>query len=119
MPEKVTEAELLKLYRDRLKDRRQAKTRRRRKLESHPETVAALLKSVFSKDREALRKMEESRALMAWPAIVGPAASRASRAEKVKGTTLIVRVADPLWMQQLSLLKQDLLAKYRKQFPSL
>jgi predicted nucleic acid-binding Zn ribbon protein len=66
-----------------------------------------------------MRRIDESRACLAWEALVGPSAARFSQALRVRQGTLIVRVPDPLWMQQLSLLKYELLKKYRAKFPQL
>jgi len=115
----ITEKELLALYRSRIKDRSQSRTKRRRQLENAPQTVGTLLQSYFQADSQALRRIEESRATQAWETLVGPAASRFSQALKLRGNTLIVRVSDALWMQQLSLLKHELLRKYRTLFPRL
>lgn len=116
---KVTEAQLSELYYKRLKDFRQYKSRRRKNVEGKPRKMDALLSEYFEADSTALRRIEESRALIAWTTYVGESAARVSRAVRVRGDQLVVSVSDPLWMQQLILLKQALLRRYRTDFPKL
>jgi predicted nucleic acid-binding Zn ribbon protein len=119
MAKEVTDKELMQLYRARLKDRTQARSRRRKRLENTPQAFGDLLSQFFKNDPEATRRLEENRVILAWPACVGDCAARASEALKIRNGTLIVYVPDPLWMQQLSLLKYEVLKKYREAFPSL
>lgn len=116
---KVTEKELFELARNRKRDRAQSRTKRRIATESRPKPVAELISQLFAHDAEAMRRMEETRALMAWVNYVGESAGRVSEAIRVRNGTLVVRVCDPLWMQQLSLLKRDLVRRYMKDFPKL
>ncbi len=113
------ERELDKLFRDRVKDRTKYKSRRQKSLEAPLQDFSALLSTFFKKDSNTLKRIEESRALMAWESFVGDTAARVSQPLKIRGTQLIVRVQDGLWMQQLMMLKQDLLRKYREAFPRL
>jgi len=113
------EKELHKLYQDRLKDRRNFKSRRFKQVEAAPKRAAELISNYFHQDPEALRKIEQNRALMAWGDYVGESAARVSQALKIRGNQLVVRVSEPLWMQQLLLLKRELLRKYKESFPSL
>lgn len=113
------EKELLDLYRTRVRDREKSRTRRRKACEAHPSRLSTLLTQYFKKDSQALSKIEETRALFAWEEYVGPAAARLSRALRVRNQTLVVKVEDPLWMQQLSFLKRDLLRRYAEDFPRL
>lgn len=115
----MVDDELLKLQHARRKDRKQATTRRRRAVESAPESMGGLVTQFFGKDPTALRRIEEQRALMAWKDFVGPAAAAVSRAERVRNHQLVIRVRDPLWMHQLYLLKNELIRQYRKAFPAL
>lgn len=114
-----TDKELLKLQKDRRQDRKQATTRRRRAVQGAPEKLGGLVKSYFGADPEAVRRIDEQRAIQAWAEVVGPAAAAFSKAEKVRGKQLVVRVRDPLWMHQLYLLKNELIRKYRAAFPTL
>ena len=40
-------------------------------------------------------------------------------AARIRSGTLTVIVRDPVWMQQLTFLKQGILAKYKQDFPKL
>jgi len=111
--------DLLKLFRQRRKDRVQSKTKRRKALESSLQPMGDLLGNYFQGNPEALKKIEETRALMAWETYVGSAAARVTQALRLRGNMLVVRVPDPLWMQQLSFLKHELIKKYAKDFPRL
>ena len=117
--DEVKEKDLLKLYRARLRDKAQSRTRRRRQVESAPQPLGNLVEAFFQSDGDAMRRIEESKAIQAWEALVGPTGARFSKAIKTRGDTLIVKVADPLWMQQLMLLKRQLLKKYRALMPKL
>ncbi len=115
----ITDKDLMALYKSRLKDRAQSVTRRRRQVESSPKQMSTLLDQFFGQDSQAARKIDEGRALIAWETYVGDVAARYSHAERIRGDQLVVRVVDPLWMQQLSLLKHGLLKKYAEDFPRL
>lgn len=113
------EKELKKVYAARLKDKRQAKSRRRLRGEASPQSLLTLLPSYFGKNPETLSKIETSRALIAWSKYVGESAASQSQAVRLRGGTLTVKVVSPIWMQQLSLLKDKILKNYRRDFPSL
>lgn len=115
----VTEKELLKLYQMRLKDRKHFTTKRRRSLEELPPAMNIVLNQFFRNDKEALVKIEQNRAMMAWKTYVGKVASENSRVLKISKNKLIVIVKDPLWRQELILMKSSLLKKFRKDFPTL
>jgi predicted nucleic acid-binding Zn ribbon protein len=119
--QKDTEAEkdLAELFKDRVKDRKNYKSRRAKALEAMPHKFSELLVNLYKQDPETLARIEENRALLAWEGYVGEAAGRVSQALRVRSGTLIVRVTDPIWMQQLHLLKRELLRKYRAAFPRL
>lgn len=111
--------ELIQLFKSRRKDRTDYVRGRRKSVENKPSSVGEVLNSVFKNDAQALKRIQESRALLAWEELVGSAAARVSQALRVRNRKLIVKVTDPLWMQQLLLLKPQLLAKYRGLFPKL
>jgi predicted nucleic acid-binding Zn ribbon protein len=119
LAEKQAEQALLELYRQRLRDRRQAQTKRRKAINSGPRKLSSLLPEFFQGDPQAVKRMEETKAIMAWEVYVGESAARFSQALRIRNATLVVRVRDPLWMQQMSMLKQELLKKYWVQFPKL
>ncbi len=78
-----------------------------------------LVSEFFGHDPEAVRRIEEHRAIQAWAEVVGPAAAAFSKAERVRNRQLVIKVRDPMWLHQLYLLKNELLRKYRTAFPSL
>jgi len=116
----VSERELLALYRSRRHDKTQADARRnKRRGGGDPAAISAILEKVLGKDDVTRRKMDEHRALAGWPTLVGPVVARHSQAERFRGTTLVVRVGDPLWLQQLHFVKRELLTKLQQTFPRL
>ena len=115
----MTDKELRELSRDRRRDREQYKSKRARAVDSPPKAFSDLVGILFKGDSDSLKKIEESRAVLAWPDLVGESAARYAVAEKIRNHKLIVKVRDPLWMQELSLLKHELLKRYREYFPKL
>jgi hypothetical protein len=113
------EQELLKLQLKRRRDLQQATTKRRRLGQEAPKPFGDLLNVFFRKDPEILKQIEETRALEAWPNYVGEAAARVSKAARIRNGTLTVVIRDPLWMQQLSFLKQGIIRRYQADFPKL
>jgi len=113
------EKELKKLYSSRLKDKRQSKTKRRLKGEADPQSFSKILPNYFKESPQTLSKIDETRALIAWEKYVGESAAIYSRAVRVRSGTITVKVTNPLWMQQLYLLKEQILKHYRKDFPHL
>lgn len=111
--------ELKDLFQKRLKDRRQSRTRRRIRIDASPKAFNDILPDFFDESPNTMKKIEETRALIAWEKYVGKAAAQYSKAVRLVNGSLTVRVSDPLWMQQLLLLKQDFLRNYRKDFPKL
>ena len=84
-----------------------------------PEKVEGVLNSIFKENSEISLKILESRALSAWETLVGNAAAQSTKALRIRSGVLVVSVTDGLWMQQLMLLKNSLLKKYREAFPGL
>ncbi len=83
-----------------------------KRLPQSPRPGRTLLDGVFKRsglDREA----REWRALYAWHRLCGPRLGRHARAERILGTTLLVRVATSAWANELSYLRADLLARLR------
>lgn len=119
MKEKVTDKDLIALYRSRKTDFEKARTKRKRQLAQRPEEMKDILGNYFQSDPSMMRQLEEARALLAWPKYIGTAASLNAVAHRFKGSTIVILVNDPLWMQQLILLKNDLLKKFQKDFPRL
>jgi predicted nucleic acid-binding Zn ribbon protein len=57
------------------------------------------------------RRLEEYRAVEAWPEIVGPAIAAQTRAVTVREGVLFVDVASNVWMQELGLLRDGIAAR--------
>jgi hypothetical protein len=115
----VSDKDLLTLYRDRLKDREQSVTRRRKALESTPKPMDQLLDLFFGKSIDATRKIAEWRAKQAWPKYVGPMVARYTRVERINGDKMVVLVGDALVMPELLFAKNKLLKMYARDFPAL
>jgi len=56
-------------------------------------------------------KFEEYRAWQVWDQVVGPQIARRARPIRIREGVLEVRVDQPVWMQQLQLLKPRILAR--------
>jgi len=56
-------------------------------------------------------RLHKQSAVTSWPQIAGELIARESEAVGVDGDTLVVRVHQAAWRQQLCFLKNDLLAK--------
>jgi predicted nucleic acid-binding Zn ribbon protein len=57
------------------------------------------------------RKLEEYRAVEAWPEVVGTAIASQTRAVAVREGILFVDVASSVWMQELGLLRDGIVAR--------
>ena len=56
-------------------------------------------------------RLQQYRALLLWDEVVGPQIAARTRPEKIRDGVLEVCVDQPTWMQQLQLLKPQILAK--------
>jgi len=54
------------------------------------------------------RRLEEYRAVEAWPEVVGPVIAAQTRAVGVREGVLFVDVASSVWMQELSVLRDSI-----------
>lgn len=61
--------------------------------------------------RGMAEKFEEYRAWQVWDEVVGPQIARRARPIRIREGVLEVRVDQPVWMQQLQLLKPRILAR--------
>jgi len=79
-----------------------------------PAAVGELLGELLS--RQGLEeKFEEYRVWLVWEACVGPQIAANATPLRLRDGVLEVRVSQPVWMQQLQLLKPQLLAKLNRQ----
>lgn len=77
---------------------------------STPTAAGALLRSLFN-SRGMEEKMREYRAWKIWGEVVGPQIAARARPTRIRDDILEVSVDHPIWMQQLHLLKPDILAR--------
>jgi hypothetical protein len=73
-----------------------------------PLPLAALLETVFA-GKPAEKRMRESKVWQVWGAAVGTQIAAKSQPAAFRDGVLTVRVAGSAWLQQLSLLKQDII----------
>lgn len=60
-------------------------------------------------------RLQQYRAVLIWDEVVGPQISARTRPERIRDGILEVCVDQPVWMQQLQLLKPQLLARLNTQ----
>jgi hypothetical protein len=61
------------------------------------------------------KKLQQYRALVIWDEVVGPQIAARARPSKIRGSVLEVCVDQPAWMQQLQLMKPQILKKLNEQ----
>ncbi len=113
----LEEAKRLLLLRRRDHEIAYRKRKWREKLSLQP--VKNVLTGLFKDKPQVLRKMDEGAAILAWKEVVGESTAHFSEAIRIRGQTLVVKVTDAMWMQQLSLLKTTILRGYQNRFPAL
>jgi len=89
----------------------------RRYRRSRPRALGDLLGA----DQRGLgRRIRAMRALLdAWRGVVGTPLCEVAVPQRLDGTTLWVGVTDDIWMQELSMLQADIVARLQTQLPSL
>ena len=87
--------------------------RRRPPHRSEPKTVASLMADVIAKLGGEARGAEQS-AFTAWTQSVGEVFATRTRAERLLGSTLFVRVESSALAHELSLLKGEILLRLTK-----
>jgi hypothetical protein len=75
-----------------------------------PASAADLVQQLLQQ-RGMEGKIEEYRAWQVWDQVVGPQIARRARPIRIREGVLEVRVDQPVWMQQLQLLKPRILAR--------
>jgi predicted nucleic acid-binding Zn ribbon protein len=73
--------------------------------------------SVFSELFKELgidKAIEQNKAVVDWAEIVGERIAEVSQAEKIEKGTLIVKVESPVWRNELSFMKQNLIEDLNK-----
>lgn len=61
------------------------------------------------------KRLQQYRALLIWDEVVGPQIAERARPSKLRGSVLEVCVDQPTWMQQLQLMKPQILKKLNAQ----
>ena len=81
----------------------------RRKLDRLSHTLGSMLKA-----RGLGSRLDEYRVFGQWERSVGPAIARHAQPQTVRGKKLTLVVDSPAWMQQLSLLKPEIMEKVNR-----
>jgi predicted nucleic acid-binding Zn ribbon protein len=61
-------------------------------------------------------KLKHMKLMARWEKIAGSAVARHARPSRLRGRTLIVRVDQPTWMQELTFLKHEIMERIREEF---
>ena len=80
-------------------------------------TKAQSIGNVFAelfRDLGISKAIEQNKAVVEWPEIVGERVAEVSQAEKIEKGVLFVRVESPVWRNELSFMKQNLIGEYKK-----
>ncbi len=83
----------------------------------HVEPVGAVLKEMFSK-AGIEEQISRHQAWLVWDQLVGEQIAARARPKKLRGGVLEVQVDHPVWMQQLHLLKPEILKKINTIIPN-
>ncbi len=83
------------------------------RMAKRPEKLSSTLAGVL-KARGLQGRLSEYRILVQWEDIVGAVIARHARPQSVRAKKLTLVVDSPAWMQQLSLLKPELIEKVNK-----
>jgi predicted nucleic acid-binding Zn ribbon protein len=86
------------------------RTRKRR--QDCPSAIGVRVRHVLQ-DLIGSAKVRECEAILAWQEVVGEAVARRTRAERLRGGTLHVRVATSAFANELSMMKPEILARLR------
>lgn len=81
------------------------------------EAVAGLLKKVLG-EKGYDERLPRYQAWLVWDKVVGDKIARRARPLRIREKTLEVRVDHPVWMQQLQMLKPQILQKIRAELPN-
>ena len=74
-----------------------------------PTSLGDILEEIKRKHPELSKRMGEAKTLDRWEAAVGPAIAKKSKVVAVRGGTLIVEVAHPVWRSELHYRKTQIL----------
>lgn len=85
--------------------------RKRGKLPVEPTLVGELLQSVLKNTPAVAKKVQQYQLWNQWAEAVGPQVAAQAWPARMQGTTLVVAATSPSWVQELSMLRSDLLRK--------
>jgi hypothetical protein len=80
------------------------------------EAVASLLKKLLG-DKGLDDRLPRYQAWLVWDKVVGEQIAKRARPLRIREKILEVRVDHPVWMQQLQMLKPQILRKLRQELP--
>jgi predicted nucleic acid-binding Zn ribbon protein len=83
---------------------------RESRAQSGLEPVGPLLRQLLQRLGLA-RRLEEQRAIQAWPEVVGPAIAEQTRAAGIREGVMFVDVASNVWLQELGLLREGIIER--------
>lgn len=81
------------------------------KRKSKLEGISDILSRYFAKDPAAQKKLQQYGLFAIWNEVVGERIAKHAQPARMMDTTLVVRVDHSGWMQELQMLKPDLLKK--------
>ena len=88
--------------------------RRRTRQLSKPTTpiaVGELLQSVLKNSPKVAQKVQQYQLWNQWAEMVGPLIAAQAWPARMQGTTLVVAAKSPSWVQELTMLRSELLRK--------
>jgi predicted nucleic acid-binding Zn ribbon protein len=78
-----------------------------------PELVQGILKAVL-KNKNLDKDLARYKFVTEWESIVGKQIAAVTRVEAFRGTTLVIRVADNMWAQELQFHKEPLVKRLQR-----
>jgi hypothetical protein len=86
---------------------------RKRRKQSNLQKLGNILQGILKK-HNIFFNSEEQRLLEVWYKAVGPQISAQTRPDKLKRNTLFVKVSSSVWMQQLHILKHEIIENFNQ-----
>ncbi|MDD2943442.1 MAG: DUF721 domain-containing protein [bacterium] len=87
------------------------------KRKRQPETAADILEGIFKRP-DLQKKIREYSCIPCWAELVGDEVAKHSKPEKIiRGRTLVIRVENAAWAQELSMSKDSLVEGIRQADP--
>lgn len=82
-----------------------------------PTLLSGILKTAFERNGWDDRLLRAD-AWRSWEEVAGQEISLHAWPERFQGDTLVVKVSDSIWMQQLSFIKREILGRLNARFPA-